>query len=145
MKGAPRSSGLPAPRNRPAPPAGRNGKGMPPAKKKSKPVAPAALPPVRISPTFIQDSLDSLENLRNLCKQCLKYVQQADTMIDTLFSTAHSLHESGILQKLIQHRGRNLSTADLATILSVLMNSPIGNRLFEKIGGGGEAPPPPAS
>lgn len=142
MKNAPRSSRVPVPKNRPSPPARKTGKGTLPAKKKSNPDVPATLPPVRISPTFIQDSIESLGNLRNLCKLCLKYIQQADTMIDTLFSTANSLHESGVLQKLIQHRGRNLSTTDLATILSVLMNSPIGSRLFERMGGGSETPPP---
>ncbi|MDI3256669.1 MAG: hypothetical protein QJR01_02865 [Kyrpidia sp.] len=141
MKSSPRSR-APAPRQRSPVPVRKIAKDPAPAKKKPGPNPPAVLPPVRLSPQFIQDTISSLSQLRKLTKQALHYVQQADTMMDTLFSAAHSLHESGVLQKLLQHRGRNLSTADLATILSALMNSPIGNRLFERIGGDGQGPPP---
>ncbi|MBE3552363.1 MAG: hypothetical protein IMX06_05830 [Kyrpidia tusciae] len=142
MKSSPRSSRVPAPRSRTPSPARKSGRSPGTVKKSLKADPPATLPSVRLSPRFIQDSINSLGNLRKLTKQALQYVQQADTMIETLFSTANSLNESGILQKLIQHRGRNLSTADLAAILGALLNSPIGNRLFERIGGDGQAPPP---
>ncbi|GIM45788.1 hypothetical protein DNHGIG_13370 [Collibacillus ludicampi] len=84
------------------------------------------------SPTFVQDSMRSISNLRNLCKNCLKYIQKADSILDTLFSSANSLHETGLLQKLMQSKGKNLSTGDWTTILLTLMNTPLGSSLLKK-------------
>jgi hypothetical protein len=89
------------------------------------------------SPTFIQDSMRTITNLRNLCKNCLKYIQQADSVLDTLFSSANSLHETGLLQKIMQNKGKNLSTGDWTTILLTLMNTPLGSSLLKKPGGEG--------
>lgn len=124
-----------------------------PAKKKGSKKKTAIVPPLTIqlpnpqSPTFVQDTMRTLSHLRNLCKNCLKYVQQADSVLETLFSSANSLHETGLLQKLMQQRGKNLTANDWTTILLTLMNTPLGSSLLKKPGGdtpaGQKAPPSP--
>jgi hypothetical protein len=103
--------------------------------KKSSKSAPLTLQlPNPNSPTFVQDSMRTITNLRNLCKNCLKYIQKADSVLDTLFSSANSLHETGLLQKLMQSKGKNLSTGDWTTILLTLMNTPLGSSILKKPG-----------
>ncbi|MCY0876862.1 MAG: hypothetical protein OWT28_11420 [Firmicutes bacterium] len=93
-----------------------------------------------LSPKNIEESLGSIVSLRSFCKQCMKYVQQADTLLDTLFVTGNSLKESGVLSKLAESKGKNLNTSDFTNILMALMNSPMGNNIFKKLGSGdGEA------
>jgi hypothetical protein len=100
-----------------------------PSVRKDPVAGPAVVPPL------VGNSIQTIASLRAMTKQALRYVQRADSMIDTLFSTASSLHESGVLQKLLQHRGKNLNTNDFSTILMSLLNSPIGGKLFERLGG----------
>lgn len=89
-----------------------------------------------LSPKNIEESLGSIVSLRSFCKQCMKYVQQADTLLDTLFVTGNSLKESGVLSKLAESKGKNLNTSDFTNILMALMNSPMGNNIFKKLGSG---------
>lgn len=88
------------------------------------------------APKNFEQSMQSINGLREFCKQCAKYVSQADTLLDTLFVTGTSLKESGLLQKLTESKGKNLSTADLTTILMALMNSPMGAGIFKRLSGG---------
>lgn len=87
------------------------------------------------SPKGIEQSMSTIGNLRVFCKQAAKYVQQADSLLDSLFATGNSLKESGLLKKLAESKGK-MSTADLTNILLALMNSPIGNTFFKRLGGG---------
>lgn len=66
-------------------------------------------------------------NLRGMVKNWLGYLQQADRMLDTIFVTTGSLKESGVLDKLVKYRGKNLSTDDYTSILSALMASPLAS------------------
>ncbi|PWI57935.1 hypothetical protein [Sulfoacidibacillus thermotolerans] len=92
-----------------------------------------------LSPKNFQESMNTISTLRGWSKQVAKYVQQADNLLDTLFITANSLQESGVLKKLAESKGKNLSTADLTSILMALMNSPLGNSVFKKLGGNSES------
>lgn len=94
-----------------------------PANKQSK---SSALP----SPSGLL-SLDSINNLRTSAKQWLKYLQQADVFLDTLYSAGNSLNDTGVLQKIIQQKGKNLSTGDFTAILMALMNTPLADRFFK--------------
>ncbi|MCL6452754.1 MAG: hypothetical protein K6T78_03890 [Alicyclobacillus sp.] len=89
-----------------------------------------------LSPDNIQETMKNVGNLRNTVKNWLRYLQQAEQVLDTVFVTTNSLKETGVLDKLIKQRGKNLSTEDFTNILVALMNSPAGSRLF---GGGGES------
>lgn len=89
-----------------------------------------------LSPKNFDQSMDTIANLRALCRQCVKYVQQADSVLDTLFVTGSSLKETGVLKKLAESKGKNLSTDDLTNILLSLMNSPIGATIFQRMGSG---------
>jgi hypothetical protein len=86
------------------------------------------------SPTFLQDSLQGITTLQQFCQQCLGYVQQATTMLDQVQGTAKSLHEAGIWQRLVETKGKNLSTGDLTNMLMVLMSTPIGGTLMKRLG-----------
>lgn len=103
-----------------------------------------------LSPKNFDQSMDTITNLRAFCRQCVKYVQQADNVLDTLFVTGNSLKETGVLKKLTESKGKNLSTDDLTNILLSLMNSPLGATIFQRISGGKDsadgsaAPSPPA-
>jgi hypothetical protein len=79
----------------------------------------------------LQESLKSVGNLRTTVKNWLQYLQQADQILDTLHITSNSLKETGILEKLVKHKGKNLSTEDFTNILIALMNTPIGAQLFK--------------
>jgi len=92
-----------------------------------------------LTPKNLEESLGSIVSLRNFCKQCMRYVQQADTLLDTLFVTTNSLKESGVLSKLAESKGKNLNTSDFTNILMALMNSPMGNNIFKKLGSGDSA------
>lgn len=84
-----------------------------------------------LTPENLQESLKSVGSLRNMVKSGLGYLQQADRMLETLHTTSNSLRESGVLDKIIKQRGRNLSTEDFTNILMALMSSPIGGQLFK--------------
>ncbi len=94
-----------------------------------------------MSPKNMEESLTTISTLRNFCKKCIQYVQQADGLLDTLYVTTNSLQESGVLKKLSETKGKNLSSADLTTMLMALMNSPLGNSFFKRLtnGDGGSA------
>lgn len=85
-------------------------------------------------------SLESVNSLRLNAKQWLKYLQQADVFLDTLYSAGNNLQENGVLQKLIQQKGKNLSTGDFTAILMALMNTPLADRFFK---GGEQSPAAP--
>ena len=86
----------------------------------------------------MEDSLNTISTLRNFCKRCIRYVQQADGLLDTLYVTTNSLQESGLLKKLAETKGKNLNTADLTTMLMALMNSPLGNSFFKRFTSGAD-------
>jgi hypothetical protein len=79
----------------------------------------------------LQESLKSVGSLRNTVKNWLQYLQQADQILDTLFITSNSLKETGVLEKLVKSKGKNLSTEDFTNILMALMNTPIGAQFFK--------------
>lgn len=97
-----------------------------------------------LSPGNLEESLGTIVTLRGFCKKCLKYVNQADNLLDTLFVTTNSLKETGVLKKLAESKGKNLNSGDLTNILMALMNSPLGNNVFQRLGGSEkkESPPP---
>ncbi|WP_052012196.1 hypothetical protein [Alicyclobacillus hesperidum] len=83
-----------------------------------------------LSPKNMQDTLKTVGNLRNMVKNWLNYLQQADKMLDTVYVTTGTLKESGVLDKLLKHRGKNLTTEDFTSILAALMASPLGAGLL---------------
>ncbi|KUO96611.1 hypothetical protein [Ferroacidibacillus organovorans] len=99
-----------------------------------------------LTPKSIEDSLGTITSLREFCKQCARYVQQADQVLDTLFVTTNSLKDSGVLKKLMESKGKNLDTSDFTNILMALMNSPLGATVFNRLGDGKKTddPAPPA-
>lgn len=88
----------------------------------------------------IQESLKTVTNLRGMVKNWMQYLQQADQILDTLHTTSSSLKETGILDKLIKQRGKNLTTEDFTNILITLMNSPIGAQMLKGSGNTSEEP-----
>jgi len=80
--------------------------------------------------------MKNVGNLRNSVKNWLRYLQQADQVLDTVFVTTNSLKETGVLDKLVKQRGKNLSTEDFTNILVALMNSPAGNQILRSMGNG---------
>lgn len=84
-----------------------------------------------LTPETVQESIKSVGNLRKMVKNGLGYLQQADQVLETLYATSNSLKESGVLDKIIKQRGKNLSTEDFTNILMALMSSPIGGQLFK--------------
>ena len=92
-----------------------------------------------LTPKNFEESLGTIVSLRNFCKNCLRYVQQADNLLDTLFVMGNSLQESGVLKKLSESKGKNLNSSDFTNILMALMNTPVGAGLFKRLSGGGEA------
>ncbi len=88
-----------------------------------------------LSPKNFKESINTISTLRGWSKQMAKYVHQADNLLDTLFITANSLQESGVLKKLAETKGKKLNTGDLTSILMALMNSPLGNTVFKKLSG----------
>lgn len=84
-------------------------------------------------------SLDSIGDLRGKTKQWLQYLQQADRVLDTLYVAGNSMNESGLLQKIIKNKGKNLSTGDLASILTALINTPLAEQFLKGWGGSGES------
>ncbi|MFC4770169.1 hypothetical protein [Effusibacillus consociatus] len=85
-------------------------------------------------------SLENLGSLRTMCKNCIKYLQQADRLLDTLFIASNSLNETGLLKKIIQTKGKGLSTGDLTSLLFAFMNTPLAEQFF-KGGSSSEAAP----
>ncbi|MCL6594358.1 MAG: hypothetical protein K6T31_10310, partial [Alicyclobacillus sp.] len=79
----------------------------PPAAKSGQPGAGLSK---LLHPKNLQDSLKAVNNLRTTVKHWLGYLQQADQLLDTLHSTTQQLRETGVLEKLIKHRGKNLTT-----------------------------------
>lgn len=71
-------------------------------------------------------------------KNWLRYLQQADQLLDTVFVTTNSLKETGVLDKLVKQKGKNLSTEDFTNILVALMNTPAGNQILRSMGTGKE-------
>jgi hypothetical protein len=94
-----------------------------------------------LSPKGIQETLKTVGSLRTSVKQWLQYLQQADQILDTIFITSSSLKETGVLEKIVKQKGKNLSTEDFTNILIALMNTPIGGQLL-KSGGSTETQPP---
>lgn len=88
-----------------------------------------------LTPENVQESIKGVGNLRKMVKSGLGYLQQADQVLETLYATSNSLRETGVLDKLIKQRGKNLSTEDFTNILMALMSSPIGGQLFKGSGG----------
>jgi len=88
-----------------------------------------------LSPKNLQQSVKTVTNLRTTVKSWLQYLNQADQVLDTLFVTTNSLKETGILDKLVKQKGKNLTTDDFTSILIALMNSPMGGQLFKSVGG----------
>ncbi|WAH36903.1 hypothetical protein [Alicyclobacillus dauci] len=87
-----------------------------------------------LSPKNVQETVKTVGNLRGMVKNWLGYLQQADRVLDTVFVTTNSLKESGVLDKLVKNKGKNLSTEDFTSILGALMSSPIASGF---LGGGG--------
>jgi hypothetical protein len=119
------SSSLPAVRQPGNPPTGKAAKGL----------------GHLLSPKGIQETLKTVGSLRTSVKQWLQYLQQADQILDTIFITSSSLKETGVLEKIVKQKGKNLSTEDFTNILIALMNTPIGGQLL-KSGGSTETQPP---
>lgn len=84
-----------------------------------------------LSPKNLQESLKTVGNLRTMVKNWMQYLHQADQLLDTIFLTSNSLKETGVLDKLIKSKGKNLKTEDFTNILMALMNSPVGAHLFK--------------
>ncbi len=84
-----------------------------------------------LSPKNLQESLKTVGNLRTMVKNWMQYLQQADQLLDTIFLTSNSLKETGVLDKLIKSKGKNLKTEDFTNILMALINSPVGAHLFK--------------
>lgn len=89
-----------------------------------------------LSPKNLTESLKTVNGLRGTVKNWLRYLQQADQMLETFYVTSTSLRETGVLEKLIKNKGKNLTTEDLTGILAALMSSPIGGQLFKSSGDG---------
>lgn len=87
------------------------------------------------TPKNLQETVKTVTSLRGMVKNWLGYLQQADRMLDTVYVTTGSLRESGVLDKILKNRGRNLTTEDYTSILAALMASPLGSGLLK--GGGG--------
>ncbi|WP_067930282.1 hypothetical protein [Alicyclobacillus kakegawensis] len=92
-----------------------------------------------LSPKNLQESLKTVGTLRNFVKNGLNYLQQADRLLDTLYVTSNSLRESGVLDKIIKNRGKNLNTEDFTNILMAFLNSPLGSRVLKEGDGGGKS------
>lgn len=153
MPAQPRRPGGMAPsapgnRRRPPAPSTRTAAKKRPVKKKPKKNAVATQAPAKastkgnslsklLSPENLQETLKSVGTLRGQVKNWLRYLQQADQVLDTVFVTSTSLRESGVLDKIIKQRGKNLSTEDFTNILVALMNSPAGSQIFKSFAGGG--------
>ncbi len=122
-----------------------------PAKRRSAPAKPEATKSKGnlsklLSPKNLQESLKTVGNLRTMVKNWMQYLQQADQLLDTIFLTSNSLKETGVLDKLIKSKGKNLKTEDFTNILMALMNSPVGAHLFKSDDSeqtGTEEPSPP--
>ncbi len=89
-----------------------------------------------LTPKNLEESLGTIVSLRTFCKNCLRYVQQADNLLDTLFVMGNSLQDSGVLKKLSEFKGKNLNTGDFTNILMALINTPVGAGLFKRLSGG---------
>ncbi|GGJ02740.1 hypothetical protein GCM10010885_10110 [Alicyclobacillus cellulosilyticus] len=131
---------LPAPRGKRGGRAAAQGKGAArtPNARTAAPPAPAPKKGLSalLSPENMQESMKAVGNLRRFIRSCAQYLQQADQMLETFYVTSNALKETGVLEKLVKHRGKNLSTEDFANILAALMNSPLGAQLFKGAGGG---------
>lgn len=88
-----------------------------------------------LTPKNMQETVKTVTNLRGMVKNWLGYLQQADKMLDTVFVTTSSLKESGVLDKIVKQRGKNLSTEDFTSILAALMSSPMASSF---LGGGSD-------
>ncbi|WP_083511796.1 hypothetical protein [Alicyclobacillus acidiphilus] len=88
------------------------------------------------TPKNLQETVKTVTSLRGMVKNWLGYLQQADRMLDTVYITTGSLKESGVLDKLLKNRGKNLTTEDYTSILAALMASPLGAGLLK--GGGSD-------
>ncbi|MCL6636551.1 MAG: hypothetical protein K6T26_01270 [Alicyclobacillus sp.] len=127
------TAALPAPRrHRPA-------AASPPAAKSSQPGTGLSK---LLNPKNLQDSLKAVNNLRTTVKHWLGYLQQADQLLDTLHSTTQQLRETGVLEKLVKHRGKNLTTEDYTNLLVALMNSPLGSQFMKSLHGSHPDQPP---
>ncbi|SIS73247.1 hypothetical protein [Alicyclobacillus vulcanalis] len=103
------------------------------AKSGAKPPATSQL----LTPKNMQDTLKTVGNLRGMVKNWLNYLQQADKMLDTFYITTGALKESGVLDKLLKFKGRNLTTEDFTNILAALLSSPLAEGFLKGSGGNG--------
>lgn len=92
-----------------------------------------------LSPQNIQESLKSVGNLRSMVKNWLGYLQQADTLLDTVYATSNSLRDSGVLEKIVKQKGKNMTTDDFTSILIALMNSPVGSQVLKSMTGSSDS------
>lgn len=92
-----------------------------------------------LSPENIQETVKSVGTLRTQVKKWMGYLQQADQVLDTVFFTTNSLRDTGVLDKLVKQRGKNLSTEDFTNILVALMNSPAGTQILKSMGSGDDS------
>lgn len=100
------------------------------AGRKATPAPKNAAPPAARLPSNLL-SISSLSQLSTLCKQCIKYLQQADIWLDTLYRASNTLNETGLLKKIMQTKGKGLSTGDLAGLLLAFMNTPLADQFFK--------------
>lgn len=114
-------------------PARSGGRSGAPAQAKAGNKAPA--PSQLLTPKNMQDTLKTVGNLRNMVKNWLNYLQQADKMLDTFYVTTGALKESGVLDKLLKFKGRNLTTEDFTNILAALLSSPLAEGFLKGSGG----------
>ncbi len=98
-----------------------------------------------LTPKNLQQSVKAVGNVRSTVKNWLGYLQQADVWLDSVYSTTNSLKEAGILDRLAKSKGRKLSTEDFTTILSSILNTPLGDRMMKGLGGGADDAPADAA
>ncbi|WP_018130896.1 hypothetical protein [Effusibacillus pohliae] len=109
------------------------------AARKSNPAAKSQSPGSSGLPSNLF-SISNLNNLSALCKQCIKYLQQADLWLETMYKATNTLNETGILKKIMQSKGKDLSTGDLAGLLMAFMNTPLADQFFKGGSSGNSAP-----
>lgn len=89
-----------------------------------------------LTPKNIQNSFKAVDNLRSTVKNWLSYLQQADVWLDSIYGTTTSLKEAGILEKLTSKKKGKLTTEDFTTIFATILNTPLGGRMLQGLGGG---------
>jgi hypothetical protein len=88
-------------------------------------------------------SLEGIGDLRTMCKNTMKYLQQADVWLDTLYIASNNLNKTGLLKKLTETKGKGLSTTDLTGLLLSFMNTPLADQFFKGGSSSDSAAEPP--